>query len=208
MIAAGLMAGVVAAVAIVPNILTPSHARQPLGVCERRWLRTIPPLDFDTARLAVPDDARGVRFLPSWGCRDQVPTTCTIVQGGSPHILLIGDSEAATTFGMFVGMARRDHLTLSTYASPGCPWQRNLFFDAPDAFHERWTAQCKAVKRDLYDRVLPALRPDIIVATSLDYLSDRTHLAKLAQRVRSPDRAGRGGARAQFAVTPAGRSSC
>ena len=112
---------------------------------------------------------------------------------------MIGDSEAQTTIGMFAEMALRDGMTMSTYASAGCPWQRNLFFDAPDAFHRRWTAQCKAVKRDLYDRVLPALRPDVIVATSLDYLSDRTHLATLHNASDHPVAPGRGGVRAQFA---------
>ena len=36
----------------------------------------------------------------------------------------------------------------------------------------RWTANCPNVKRDLYGRVLSALRPDVVFVASLDYLGN------------------------------------
>ena len=78
-IAVGLTAGIVAALTIVPNILTPSHASDLSESASATLERSGDP----AARLrhgaaGGAEDVRGVRFLPSWGCRDEAPTKCTI----------------------------------------------------------------------------------------------------------------------------------
>jgi hypothetical protein len=97
-------------------------------------------------------------------------SACTIVHGTGPHILLIGDSHAWMFTPALTAIARRDNLTLSVASKGGCPWQRGLYAPAIPAFGGSITPKdCKAEKDDAYTRVIPELKPDIIVAVNYGY---------------------------------------
>ena len=115
-------------------------------------------LDRESARTDVGAELQDVAFLPNWSCAGQPSSACTIVEGDGPHILVIGDSHAWSLFATFARVAQEEDLTLSTAAAAGCPWQRALY-DAdspPDG--------CETFKQDLYERVVPELDPDIVIA--------------------------------------------
>jgi hypothetical protein len=58
-------------------------------------------------------------------------------------------------------MAERHDLTLTMGTRPGCPWPEGFYlFRGEGDILER----CQRLKEDLYDRVLPGLRPDLIIA--------------------------------------------
>ena len=81
-----------------------------------------------------------------------------MVTGGSPHIVLMGDSHARMLVPAFTEFAKREGATLSLLIQTTCPWQRDLVFAGP-----RDQAECKAQQPDFYDRVIPELDPDIVV---------------------------------------------
>jgi hypothetical protein len=98
------------------------------------------------------------------------------VHGTGPSVLLVGDSHAAMLIPTFIAIAQREHLTLSVSARGLCPWQRNLY--APAGKLEELAATgikgisaegCKELRDDLYDRVIPELHPDIVVAMDYDF---------------------------------------
>jgi hypothetical protein len=76
---------------------------------------------------------------------------------------------------MFAEIARARGLALSTAMSAGCPWQRDLYLPPNEGFvnNDQYTTPCISFKRDLYDRVIPRLKPDLIIAISNDYLNRR-----------------------------------
>src|SRR5262249_23389344 len=95
-------------------------------------------------------------------CIDRPADDCTVVHGTGRHILLIGDSHAQMLIPAFTKIAQQEHLTLSVAAWGGCPWQRDLYTSMA-------TDECRKRKEDAYTRVIPALKPDIIVAAQFGY---------------------------------------
>jgi len=116
----------------------------------------------------VPDDldliaANRDKFGETVECRGEAPSACTIVEGTGPHVLLIGDSNAEMLIPGFEAMANKLDLRLSLAVTEGCPWQRKL-----NPFPRR-SPQCMANKDDAYDRVIPAVDPDIVVAVNTEW---------------------------------------
>lgn len=116
-------------------------------------------------------DLRDVKFLPLWNCQAKQASACTIIKGTGQHVLVIGDSHAWAMFPTFAKIAKDHDLTLSTSAKGGCPWQRSLYGLGFDAVGRR--ERCMKYKKDLYTRVIPELKPDLIVAITADYLGAR-----------------------------------
>jgi hypothetical protein len=176
-IVAGLSISLVCALVVIPYILDPYHANADTTAQNNTTtgFTPIPNLDFQAVRTGGAPDLKGVPFLPDWNCFGKPSSVCTIIKGTGKHVLVIGDSTAWAMFPTFAKMAQTQHLTLSTAASAGCPWQRNLYFvdNSVAAYTER-TTKCIAFKKDLYDRVIPQLKPDLIVAISRDFLDYNT----------------------------------
>ena len=179
-IVAGLSISVVCALVVIPYILDPYRANASTATQNNNNNNTTagftptPTLDFEGAVHDTGPNLKGVSFLLDWNCRGRPASTCTIVHGTGEHVLVIGDSHAQMMFPTFAKIAQQQNLTLSTAASGGCPWQRNLFLaDDGLAQDQLFTEQCVAFKKDLYDRVIPQLKPDLIVAVSNDYLTRR-----------------------------------
>ncbi len=168
-IATGLCIGLVSALLVVPHVLAPKQS-QIRAVANLGAVGTpIPPLDFLHAQTALAPDLAEMHFF--WNCEGKPSSVCTIVKGGGPHILVIGDSQAHMFFPTFARLALQQNLTLSTAAAGGCPWERDLYDPRAIPTDPHLLEHCMSMKKDLYNRVIPQLKPDLIVVISRDNLN-------------------------------------
>jgi peptidoglycan/LPS O-acetylase OafA/YrhL len=152
-VAAGLVVSVASAVILIPKIVDPAHATAPV-VRGGRVARLTPiPRDLDLKGAQTPPFGKE--------CVGKPATDCILVEGSGPHILLVGDSEAQMFSALFMELARREGISVSMSAAPGCPWQLDLY----TGFSR---AHCEALKQDR-TRLIAELKPDIIVVAGLDY---------------------------------------
>jgi len=70
----------------------------------------------------------------------------------------------------FEAIAKRENLTLSETVLGECPWQRGLY-PAPTSAHGNTTDPhaCLVQKEDAYNRLIPTLKPDIVVLSNAIY---------------------------------------
>jgi hypothetical protein len=171
-VAAGLALSVVSALVLIPAIVDPVHATAPV-------LRDSNTADLTPVPAALDlEHTHGPMAYPS--CLGKPPSACTLVKGTGRRVLLIGDSHASMLIPLFTEIAHLENLQLSASVLLGCPWQRNL---TTSYFHKR----CQRQKADLYTRVVPALRPDIIVLVNLDYGTPGPYPAIIEARAQSLD---------------------
>jgi peptidoglycan/LPS O-acetylase OafA/YrhL len=97
-------------------------------------------------------------FGKTVNCVGRSPDACTVVHGTGRHILLMGDSNAEMMIPAFTKIAQQENLTLSLEVTDGCPWQRGFY-----RLTGNIRAACRTNKEDAYTRVIPALKPDLIV---------------------------------------------
>jgi peptidoglycan/LPS O-acetylase OafA/YrhL len=149
-IASGLVISVVSGLVFIPRIVDPAHAST-----KSRETSEHPVLTPVPTNLVLQGET-----APYTHCYNAPVTQCTVVTGPGKHILLMGDSHAWMLVPLFTQIAREQGLTLSVSVAGACPWQQDLYtpFETP---------YCKAMKADLYQRVIPALHPDLIVAVNL-----------------------------------------
>jgi peptidoglycan/LPS O-acetylase OafA/YrhL len=159
-IATGLTISTIAALILIPNIVDATTKTTTTITATTTGFTKIPPgLDWQHA-----DKNLG----PFTNCYQQPATNCTTIHGTGPKILLIGDSHAHMLIPTLTTIAQQDHLTLSIAVKGGCPWQQNLYaFPATVNGTVLSTAACKALKDDLYNRVIPQLDPDIIITMNV-----------------------------------------
>ncbi|MFM8973298.1 MAG: acyltransferase family protein, partial [Actinomycetota bacterium] len=157
-IATGLAVSLVGALVVVPRITDRATGRVVIGGATPS-VGGIDPRTLDLSGT----DWKGT--FP--GCEGEAPEACTVRRGRGAHVLLIGDSHARAILPAFRAIADRDDLTLSVAISGGCPWQRGLY--ATPVLGAAVAEQCRDRKEDLYTRVLPALSPDLVVATNFPY---------------------------------------
>ena len=156
-VAIGMTSSILAGIFVIPPILdTGSHliAQSPGGKPGSTTL-----LDWRDAkkdRGTVPD------------CLGAAVQRCTTVHGHGLHVLLLGDSVAQMWASAFTELAQRESLTLSITALWGCPWQRGVQFADPIG-GQASQRRCKAHQDDWYRRVIPQLRPDVIVIAPRSY---------------------------------------
>jgi peptidoglycan/LPS O-acetylase OafA/YrhL len=149
-IATGLAISLVSGLVIIPKLVDPAHASS------KSHETTEHPV-----LLPVPQDLTlAGETAPYTNCYTRPVSQCTVVTGPGKHILLMGDSHAWMLVPLFTAIAEQEGLTLSVSVAGACPWQLDL--DTPFQ-----TPYCKAMKADLYQRVIPALHPDLIVAVNL-----------------------------------------
>ncbi len=151
-IVTGLALSVITAVIVVPRVLDPDTTRR---------------TDSTTAAAAAPTGAAPVPAGLDWqaarkdtgerpDCYRKSVSSCTLVHGSGPHVLLMGDSHALMLIPTFRALAARDSLTLSVAAFPRCPW---LGIVEPIL----GLAACRAHHADWLERVIPTLKPDLVV---------------------------------------------
>jgi peptidoglycan/LPS O-acetylase OafA/YrhL len=165
-IAAGLAISVVSALVIIPGITDRADpaAATPGGPELATTGFTPVPTDLDY-------DAIRTSRIPPPNCVGEPAYTCTIVEGTGPHLLLLGDSHAAMMIPTLTALAEQQDLTLSVSTRGGCPWQRDLYVPSVQApgLPPILQENCEAAKEDTYDRLLPELDPDIVVAMNYAY---------------------------------------
>jgi peptidoglycan/LPS O-acetylase OafA/YrhL len=172
-IGVGLGIAVVSALVIIPRILDPLRASDGAVQSTTSAGTPIPHLDFAHA-TTLPASLKGIPFLKNWNCKGKPVARCTIIKGSGPSVLIIGDSHAQMFMPAFAKMAQTQHLTLSEAATAGCPWQRDVYLPQDNVGNDNtYTKNCLALKQDLYARVLPELKPDLVIAISNDYLTMR-----------------------------------
>ena len=154
-IVAGLAISVIAALLVIPAVLKDSPVDEGKVSSSAGFTRVPTNLNLDKVYAD--------KFGETVDCSDEKPTACTIVKGTGAHVLVMGDSNAEMLIPAFESMARANDLTLSLAVTSGCPWQRGL-----NPLVSR-SPQCAANKGDAYDRVIPALKPDVIVAIDTEY---------------------------------------
>ena len=92
-------------------------------------------------------------------CPDAPVQQCTVVRGTKERVLLIGDSYAQMWLPAFESIAKAQSWTLSVAVLDACPWQRGLFYVGTGSLYR----DCKRHQDDWYNRVVPALNPDIVI---------------------------------------------
>jgi peptidoglycan/LPS O-acetylase OafA/YrhL len=161
-IAAGLTISVLGAVVVIPAITNPSTASSGVagGGGATSGLAVVPAgLDWQAIKSSFPK--------PS-DCYAEPATACTLVHGTGPHVFLMGDSNAEMLIPTFEAIARQQGLTFSASVHLACPWQRDLYARPLVAEAQRLAA-CERAKNDTYDRVIPALNPDVVVVANQGY---------------------------------------
>ncbi len=103
-------------------------------------------------------------------CTVDAPDACTVVRGDGPHVLLVGDSQAQMFVAAFEQLARDHDLTLSVGVVPACMWQAGLQNELSTGEEQ---AACREAREAFYRDVLPALRPDTVVAISMAHSASR-----------------------------------
>ena len=122
---------------------------------------TVPP-DLDLAAAAT--FATGM-----FDCVDGAPEDCILehgdaAQGAGLHVFVLGDSNAAMLMPMFRELARDHGFTLSATTAPGCTWQEGLGWQVED---QTLVDDCVRIREDAYDRVIPALAPDVVIGVHI-----------------------------------------
>ena len=128
-----------------------------------------PPPSAVTPLTPVPDDVGSLAYdeqlAESNRCIFEVPddvSDCVVVDNGGTRVLIVGDSHAARLAPAFTAEARRSGGTVATVVGFGCPWQTTLFYE--DGSNDGIRNQCRSLRADLLERVLPQYRPDVVVA--------------------------------------------
>jgi peptidoglycan/LPS O-acetylase OafA/YrhL len=170
-VAAGVSLCVVVAVAFVPPVLDsarrptvttavsePVHHAPPLTAAERRhrFYRERVPSHLNWPALASHNG-------PARTCNAGAPQQCTVVSGGAPSIVLVGDSHARMLAPVLMQLARDHGFTLSINAMSSCPWQAQL---TNLVMSPQLQAQCTASRDVWYREVLPKLHPNLVILAS------------------------------------------
>ena len=118
------------------------------------------PLD----QITVPSDidlAAAASFATGqFTCLDSAPEDCILEHGSGPSVFLLGDSNAAMMVPMFRQLAKDHDFTFAATTAAGCTWQQGLSWQVDD---QSLVDACVKTRTDAYERVIPALHPDIII---------------------------------------------
>ena len=89
---------------------------------------------------------------------------CYLHKGSGPTVLLIGDSHAIHIAEMFVDAAKRLNFSLVISAAGGCRWPIGLRLE--DRLDEDQINLCADLERENLERVIPELKPSLIIVTN------------------------------------------
>jgi peptidoglycan/LPS O-acetylase OafA/YrhL len=88
---------------------------------------------------------------------------CLARRGTGPKVLVIGDSHLEAYFPVLEQLAERRDITLYTWMYYICPWHYDVLPTGENA------EPCRNNKASLYGEVLPAIRPDVVIAINRGY---------------------------------------
>ena len=121
------------------------------------------PVPDDLGAVAV-DSAFGERA----GCVNVIPDSvdeCVVVDGGGARVMLVGDSHASKLNIAFAAHADANDLAYLSMTSNACAWQRGLGY-ATAIEIEGAKQACRDLRDVLYDELVPAFEPDLVVLVS------------------------------------------
>ena len=168
----GIAASVTVALVVAPPLL---HS-------QRRPVVAVPRPDVSSASLpaaiaagadavldarvptGLPVDATQPPSFDRSGCTASTPQGCVLRRGDGVHLHVIGDSNAQALVPTLEALAKSHDLTLSVTTLPGCPWQIGLSWDAANT---ELAEDCLDARPTWYEEILPALEPDLIIATNV-----------------------------------------
>ena len=182
-IAAGLAISVVSALVLIPAAIDPGSTSSAAPAAASSSSFTPVPSWIDTSEIykegfGMPLKLFTTPELPP-GCVGAAPEKCTIVHGSGRRLLLMGDSNAQMMIPTFTKIAKDNGLSLSLEVSPGCPWQRGLYILSPDI-----QRRCRTLQEDAYTRVIPALRPDVVILVTAGNSNDPHTFDRLPETTR------------------------
>ena len=108
-------------------------------------------IDWQAASQDRAEDAR---------CTDKPVERCRVVDGSGPRVVLLGDSHAIMLRPALEEIARRRHYSLYLPAIFGCSWHIGLVWAGSPPSEQQ---ACIAAQKDWYERVLPAIKPDLVI---------------------------------------------
>ena len=97
-------------------------------------------------------------------CEAKAIERCTLHQGSTFHITLVGDSNAEMLIPAFVSLAKEHDFTLSATTRSGCPWQPGLLWKASD---QQLITRCVKSRDEWYETIFPSLQPDLFLVTNV-----------------------------------------
>ena len=165
-VATGLMVSVVAAGLVVGPVLTSERSpavaaatpgSQLQGAHGGAWMKRPVPAGLDFAALS---EAKGPD--ERW-CTAERADDCVVVEGGDPHVMLVGDSHARMLAAGFIPLAREKGFTLSTDIVLSCPWQLGVVNGTASPGS---VESCKKSRSDLL-ATIKRLDVDVVVLSSL-----------------------------------------
>lgn len=129
--------------------------------------KPLPPPPPTARRTPVPKPdqvkAAGER-PPGQTCVQQIVRNgCLARPGKGPKVLVIGDSHLQMFFPVLDQIAARHDLNLYTWMYYVCPWEHDVLPTGTNA------EPCRANKALLYDTMLPAIRPDVVITINRGY---------------------------------------
>lgn len=113
------------------------------------------------------------RYSTPLSCDPETMKICTPLTGDGKHVVLVGDSNALMFQGAVHKLAKDHGLTFTLMAIRGCSWEPGYLY----ASHLDKREQCDAADQLFYDRILPELQPDLVVAVDV----------REAEAIREPD---------------------
>lgn len=121
------------------------------------------PVPIDLGAVAIDSS-----FDERAGCVNDIPTAlseCVVVDGEGTRVMLIGDSHASKLNIAFAEHAAANDLAYVSMTSNACPWQRGLGY-ATAVPVEGAKQACRDLRDVLYDELVPAFGPDLVVLVS------------------------------------------
>ena len=118
--------------------------------------------DPSTSGSALIDEPEQTFLEPN--CIGVDLSRCYLHKGSGPTVLLIGDSHAIHIAEMFVDAAKILNFSLVISAAGGCRWPIGLRLE--DRLDEDQINLCADLERENLERVIPELKPSLIIVTN------------------------------------------
>jgi peptidoglycan/LPS O-acetylase OafA/YrhL len=178
-LAAGLAASAAAGLLVLPLVL--AAARVPTITARTATGASVSPSTSASSPAQVPLSTRtrvpGTDQIKAAGQKHTERTCvelivrlgCLARRGTGPTVLVIGDSHLEAYFPVFDQLAERHDITLYTWMYYVCPWHYDVLPTGNNA------GPCRDNKASLYAEMLPAIRPDVVIAINRGYDDPNYH---------------------------------
>jgi peptidoglycan/LPS O-acetylase OafA/YrhL len=154
----GLAVSLLAALVVVPYLVEPGRVSGRTQVAGQTLERPDERIPANTVDWQAAGEDKAVATF----CRDGDVAGCVLVEGSGAHITVVGDSHAIMVIPAFEQLARDNDYTLSVAVDWGCSWPEDLHAQHRS---QEFRDECADTRTDWYERVVPGLDPDVVVAS-------------------------------------------